>query len=351
MKRKVYLILLALSLLLLPLTAARTLRTDLLKSPLKNIAYSGEYTDGIVNSAAFPFRTDGLSFYFASQVGETYFETPFKNNESLSGLQNLALNSLVSFGSSSLFLSGDIEFGLGNRNIINSELYFDINSYYQLQVDFAYRFDFFSMGVRLEGGNQSQRIQRKISSIADVFANMLFEKYTPVSNSEYFIAGASTFFKISDFNFTFTADELIKVVNMGKLVSSWQQIYESLSVGLSYESPKYKNDGNLQFVRFRTGLSFEHFLSAESPVNEFSTDVNLQLLPDLSIILGTSLRNYQSLSQLIPNFSMENTVQAIELKFKFFVGSLSFKVVMPISIYQKWEDNALSFNITGALYY
>ena len=180
---------------------------------------------------------------------------------------------------------------------------------------------------------------------------MLFEKYTPVSNSEYFIAGASTFFKVSDFNFTFTADELIKVVNMGKLVSSWQQIYESLSVGLSYESPKYKNDGNLQFVRFRTGLSFEHFLSAESPVNEFSTDVNLQLLPDLSIILGTSLRNYQSLSQLIPNFSMENTVQAIELKFKFFVGSLSFKVVMPISIYQKWEDNALSFNITGALYY
>ena len=230
-------------------------------------------------------------------------------------------------------------------------MYFDINSYYQLQVDFAYRFDFFSMGVRLEGGNQSQRIQRKISSIADVFANMLFEKYTPVSNSEYFIAGASTFFKVSDFNFTFTADELIKVVNMGKLVSSWQQIYESLSVGLSYESPKYREDGNLQFVRFRTGLSLEHFLSTESPVNEFSTDINLQLLPDLSIILGASLRNYQPLFNALSQFSMENTVQALELKVKFFVGSISFKVLTPLSIYQKWENNALSFNVTGALYY
>jgi hypothetical protein len=338
------------SLFLLP--AADTLRTMQLRSPLKNIAYSGEFSDVIVNSAAFPFRTDNLNFYFSSELGEKYSRVPFADREKFPGIQNLGINNTISFGSNNLVLSGAINQGISDRTYNSEEdaLFFDIDSYFRLQVDFAYRLNFFAFGARLEGGNQSRREQRPVDSLNDILANTFFERFQPVPNSEYFAAGVSTFFQFSWLNLTLTVDELIKVGTDGNLVANWSQIADSLCFGLGFESPRYKEDGNLHFIRCRLGLGFEHFLSTENAVSEVSADINVQLLPDVSVILGAGIRNRQILGEALRNLSREETLQTFELKGKFLAGSVSLSVSYPLSFYDGWNDELIEFGIKGAFY-
>lgn len=320
------------------LSAVDTLSRSLLVSPTNHIAYSGNYEDLIVNSAALSFKTDDISFMFKTSLGENYNKSSYQNAESLPYLQNLSLDLLFSFGTKGVSLSGDMNYFLDNRNINSGVLRFDVISQYRLQVDFSYRLRFFSLGFKLEGGNRSQRAQREISSLSEAVANLLFEKYYPISGSEYFMAGASALFKLGYFNITLLTDELIKVMNVGTAVTNYKQIMESLSFGFAFESPRYNDDGNLNVLRLRMGLSLEHLFSKETAVNELAFDINFQILPDISIIIASNLRIYKNPANLNNANFFECTEQAIELKLKYTSGYMSLKTIIPLTVYKGGDD-------------
>ncbi len=323
----------------------------MLESPLKNIAYAREYSDGIINSAAFSFKTDDIRFYISQDISERYAQAPFKAQESFSGLQNFSLGTLFSFGSDHLMLTGSIDSGVTNKNIIDGKPYYDFNTFNKLQLDASLRYKFISFGFRMEGGNLNQRAQRGVSSFSDIAANMFFEKFSSVPGSEYFNTGLSSYFRYDGYSATLVVDELIKVLDSGSIGTSWAQIMDSLSVGFSYESPRYKSDGNLHFARFRVGLSFEHFISSLSAVNSLTCDVDLQLLPDVSILFGAGVRNMQRLDHMFSQVDKEKTYLSFELKGKFLRGSVAFNIYYPLSIYDGWDDELFKFSLTSSLYF
>lgn len=328
------------------LGAVDTLTRSLLVSPTNHIAYAGDYEDLIVNSAALSFKTEDVSFMFKTSLGENYNKSSYLNAERLPYLQNLSLDLLFSFGTKGVSLSGDMNYFLDNRNVNSGALRFNVISQYRLQVDFSYRLKFFSLGLKLEGGNRSQRAQREISSLSEAVANLLFEKYYPISGSEYFMAGVSALFKLGYFNITLLTDELIKVMNVGTAVTNYKQIMESLSFGFAFESPRYDNEGNLNILRLRMGLSFEHLFSNDTAANELAFDVNFQILPDISIIIASNLRIYKNLVVLNNANLFECSEQAIEFKLKYTSGYLSLKTIIPLSVY-KGGDDALRFSLTS----
>lgn len=350
MKRK-FLAVLTCFLMIFPLAASPSLRFKMLESPMKNIAYAREYSDGMINSAAFCFRTDEVNFFVSQGVTEKYKETPFKNQEPFSILQNFSLNTLMSFGSDYLMLTGSLDSGVADKNIEGDSITYDFNTFNRLQVDAFYRYKFFSIGFRMEGGNQNQRAGREVSSYNDVLANMFFEKFASVEGSEYFNTGISSYFRFNDFSATFVVDELIKVLDTGSIGTSWKQIMHSLSLGASYESPRYKADGNLHLVRFRAGLSLEHFLSSTDAVNSLTCDIDFQLLPDISIIFGAGVRNMQRLDALFKTPSADDTYQSFELKAKMLRASVSFNLYYPVAIYNGWNDNLFKFAMSTSIYF
>lgn len=258
--------------------------TSITMQPTSSIAYWGSYADMFANPATIPFREDTdrnflLTFDLGDQLDLSYF-----GEEELPFLQKQYSDLLVSFGGSHLALTAAFSHDAASRFIDQGKLTFHVYSFTHLQIDWGFRLGPLSLGLRVQGGNRSERTS-EVEDYLDALSQKYLGKYEILSGNEYFTTGVGLFFKHGFFSLGAYSSEVLAYGNGEALATSWRQIADSTSFAFAFRGPRFTSYGNLQIVRPRVSLALVNVQSDESTAL-LQTDFLFQLLPETEVSLA-----------------------------------------------------------------
>ena len=276
---------------------------DLSFSALYNPSYFGRYGDAMVNPAEFSRVEEDNLFYFTFITSESWDIDLMRRNEDLSYLQNLNTEMYFSFVGNSLSLTAMAKTWFAERNFSPDSLAFDIYNRLGIQIDWAESFDFFSFGIRIEGGGDMRRRNRPITGFVNAIENAYFASFDSLDGSEYFNLGASLAFNFEVISATYAIENIISY-RSNEFFIGWNELLDTSSFAFSLRYPEFTAMGDLTLFRPKIGFSIHGNLFTLSTIT-FNAALEMQLMPTLSLELAAAYREYD---HKVFNFNRYNGV-------------------------------------------
>ncbi len=257
-----------------------------LDSPINSIAYSGRIYDLFSNPAALPLMERDIGmFALRTDIRDSYSVSDF-GHDGMSWVQNQAWTIDASFITRYVALTAyyGTEF---SRQETDSPVY-NIYSSLKIELNAAYSVPFFSVGLRISGGNEMIRRHRDVSNILDYFSNALFSPFERNVGSEFFHLGAGAILDFPYVSLAIFVEDILTLTDGGSLYFGWDVMAETTTVAAAVEGPRFNSDGDLLLVRPRFSFSFTGLMDAASRSIEFEGDLTFQFLPDADLTIAAS---------------------------------------------------------------
>lgn len=253
-------------------------------SPLNSMAYSGRFYDYLANPAALPLVERSYGTLSAKvEISDDY--TGLSSGETLSGVENQAWDTSVSFTTHNLSFTGTV----GSQFVRNSEeANFNVYSKMQLQLDVAYSWRWFSIGMRIYGGNSMVRRDRDLDNVNDMFINAWFSPFESNTGSDEFDLGAGALFTLKPFSAGIYFGKIMTMTDGGDLYMGSDTISANSTVSLAMEANRYTKEGELLFIRPRLSISFTGLTGDVTRYIDLKGDLTFQFLPNADLTLAVS---------------------------------------------------------------
>jgi hypothetical protein len=258
---------------------------DLAGASIRGLSFSGDYATMFANPAALTRSTAGLyvhGYYkdsASAQVGGAV-------NQPTSG-------TVLSFCGTNLAFTLEMTNTLSERTTTSSGDTYRGTNATRLQLDWAYAFRQFSIGLSFKATSFATRFPLELSNgqrFFDYVVETTFKRYDEVYGSTVLSAGFGMLLDYDWLRLALTSTELASVsTSTGALSFSFSGFYRSLSVGMTLSTPTFTKEGQLNFCKaYLTGELLDIGDSDNSSGN-LSLVLKFQFLPDYQLALLTGV--------------------------------------------------------------
>ena len=291
---------------------------DRLVSPLKSVAYHGEFLDFLSNPAALPLiNKDEESFVVMLNGAD---DIPFSNLSEKVGYLNSRVDELsISFAGNNVAFTTNLGTSFTNRKINDDQVYFDINSNIDIEIDLGLAFHYLSVGMSIKGGNSMIRHEKPISDVFDIVSNALFSPFENNPNSERFSLGAGLLLYLNNFSLGLNIDDILFLDDNSELSASWETVAKSTDIAFAANGNKFTKNGDLQFLLPRVSVSYSSFVDKEYTFS-IKGDIAFQFLPDCNLDIGVG---YREADHSFLSFKSENGNLDVYMKAKIWSFSVT----------------------------
>lgn len=309
------------------LSASQSSPFNRFNDPSLNVSYFGRFEDVYSNPASFAFREDGDTIF---NLG---FDIDSKTINEKRGDSHSDIT--LSFGGTTVALTAVISTLYTNEVEKDNQTYLDIISIPHIQIDYAFKlFNGLSVGARIEGGNSSARKEKRVNNVFDLIQQSFFGQFDRVRDSEYFSVGLGAIAKFDRLSFGLYTDDVLFLSEDGNIGAAWENIFDALSLGLSYQYNQFTKDGELRFIRPRIGLSLDNIASSDNSAISVQLELLLQLLKTFNIRVATEYRETKDFSKNIFLFNpMANGYHNTSLSIQYYDFELSAMAGIPLKMY------------------
>ncbi len=270
-----------------------------LYDPMRSVAYFGSFSDVFANPASLPLiESETGNFSIGVTLSDDWnFRTI--GDESMPMLQTQNWDIQASFLATYVALTAS--FGTAFERQSSDPLY-NVYSSLGIQLDVAYAFPFFSIGISVSGGNRMSRNEETIDSFPDIFANAWFSPFKRDAGSEFFDLGVGAIFHYGFFSVGAYIGELLTLSDVGDIYMGWDAIGRSTTFSIAFSASRYLSNDDLRFLRPRASVSVTGIGTDTSTV-EAEVELRLQFLPDADLSFALS---YFETDFTFFNFNREN---------------------------------------------
>ncbi|AEC02133.1 hypothetical protein Spico_0909 [Parasphaerochaeta coccoides DSM 17374] len=224
-----------------------------------NLTLQGTFFDAM----RFSSLSQGKAYAFLQQPLADYMVAFVGNNAALTIRRNILLERLD---------PGSMTFAAHSISLI--------------QLDLAWQFNRLYVGASIRGGNRSVRERISVNEtyfMTDYFIQTFFDRYHAKENTDFYSVGAGVILDGSWVRMGVSSDSILSGGHPFDSSAAPRTFMDSLSAGISFVSPRYSRDYELNLFVIEAAMDIHDIGSDASRAIAAGINLRLQMLPRVSL--------------------------------------------------------------------
>ncbi|NCB01043.1 MAG: hypothetical protein EOM67_02615 [Spirochaetia bacterium] len=202
-------------------------------------------------------------------------------------------------------------FDLTDRAILGESLTYTSYNDSFIQLNVAYGFSAFSIGLYARSGSRMKRpliTIDKNSAILDYIAQVYLNRYAPSNEGQLFNTGLGLLISYPFISLGLLTDSLFTLdEDTSELVLDFTTLLQNTKVGLAFHSNEFDVNNELNRFVFTSAFDITHLLDDDLRSLHMGFELKLQLLKDLTIALQTGYKENRGLPNTLFGFDWDGT--------------------------------------------
>ena len=216
------------------------------------------------------------------------------SNDPIKSMQNPITLLEFLFASRYSALSVGFGFDVDERDIDGDSLTFTSFNDSYIQLNVAYGFSAFSIGLSVRSGSRMQRPDISIdkdSAFLDYIVQVYLNRYAPSNEGQLFTTGLGILIDYPNISLALVTDSLFKIdEETNELTLSASAILEQTKVGLSLHTNEFSDDNELNRFVFTSAFDITHLTDDAKREVHVGLELKLQLIKDFNIAFQTGYK-------------------------------------------------------------
>lgn len=238
-------------------------------------------------------------------------------------------------------------FDVDERAISGDSLTFTAYNDSYIQLNVAYGFSAFSIGLSVKSGSRMQRPNISIdknSPFLDYIVQVYMNRYAPSNEGQLFTTGLGLLIDYPNISLAVLTDSLFTLDEQtNELTLKASEILEQTKIGLSFHTNEFSDDNELNRFVLTSAFDISHLTDGENREVHMGFELKLQLIKDLNIAFQTGYKENRGDPKPLFGFDWDGVTSfGISSQYNSFYFDIA--LIVPTSWYKE-KDPADPFDL------
>lgn len=233
-------------------------------------------------------------------------------------------------------LTVGFSFNADNRAVNGNSLTFTSYNDSYIQLNVAYGFSAFSVGLYVRSGSRLQRPLisiNKNNSFLDYIVQVYLNRYSPSNDGQLFTTGLGMLISYPNISLAVLTDSLFTLDEQtNELNLKARTIFENTKVGLAFKTNEFSNNNELNRFLFTSAFDISRLTDMGERTIHIGLELTIQLIKDVNIAIQTGYKENRGEPDPLFGFNWDG-ITSFGLSSRFNSFFLDIALLVPTSWY------------------